>query len=92
MRIAMTDVESSQIHSIGHDAETSTLAIRFKNAKGEAKGLYHYKNFGADDFEALKAADSLGKHFGRFIKPQTEKYSVECIEKAPPAGDRPIAA
>lgn len=28
-RIQLFDVDSSQIHSIGHDAATNTLAIRF---------------------------------------------------------------
>lgn len=72
--ITMIPVESSQIDSIGHDAETNTLAIRFKNYKGEASGLYHYDNFTAEDFAAFHGADSIGKHFGQHIKPATEKH------------------
>jgi len=72
--INMVEVMSSQIHSIGHDANTNTLAIRFKNFKGEAASLYHYSNFTAADFEAFKKADSLGTHFGKHIKPHTTKY------------------
>ncbi|HEY4292094.1 KTSC domain-containing protein [Luteibacter sp.] len=72
--IPLTPVESSQIHSIGHDAETNTLAIRFKNYRGEATSLYHYDNFTTDDFAAFRDAESIGKHFGQHIKPATEKH------------------
>lgn len=75
--IQLTDVESSQIHSIGHDPLTNTLAIRFTKGYGANRGpgsLYHYANFSADEFEAFKAADSIGKHFGGFIKPFPDKY------------------
>jgi hypothetical protein len=76
-RISLTEVQSSQIHSIGHDPETNTLAIRFYRGYGEKKvpaSVYHYSNFSAAEFEAFKNADSLGKHFGGFIKPFPDKY------------------
>jgi hypothetical protein len=41
--IAMTEVQSSQIHSIGHHAPTLTLAVRFKAKVGRGS-LYHYAN------------------------------------------------
>lgn len=75
--IALTDVASSQIHSIGHDPTTNTLAIRFTKGYGSNRGpgsLYHYSNFTADEFEAFKNAESIGKHFGDFIKPFPDKY------------------
>ena len=90
--IALQDVESSQIHSIGHDPINNVLAIRFKNWKGEKKGLYHYSNVTAEDFEAFKNAESLGKHFGAHIKPFADKYPYVCVEKEPPADEQPIAA
>lgn len=92
MNIKMQEVESSQIHSIGHDADTNTLAIRFKNWKGEPKGLYHYNNVDAETFEAFKNAESLGKHFGAHIKPFSDKYPYTCVEKEPPAEAEPVAA
>ncbi|HDS1580445.1 TPA: KTSC domain-containing protein [Stenotrophomonas maltophilia] len=76
-RIQLFDVDSSQIHSIGHDAATSTLAIRFYRGYGDSKmpaAVYHYANFSAGEFQAFKDADSLGKHFGAYIKPFPEKY------------------
>ncbi|PVX61278.1 KTSC domain-containing protein [Paraburkholderia unamae] len=83
--IAMDSVESSQIHSIGHDAETSTLAIRFKNNAGEPTSLYHYANVDVDTFSAFKGAESIGSHFYKNIKPFKGKYPYEKIESAPAA-------
>lgn len=83
--IDMHTVESKQIHAIGHDAETNTLAIRFKNWKGEVTSLYHYENFTAEDFEAFKSAESIGSHFGKHIKPFAKKYPYTQIEKTPAA-------
>ncbi|CBJ38289.1 conserved protein of unknown function [Ralstonia solanacearum CMR15] len=83
--INMQPVESSQIHAIGHDAATNTLAIRFKNWKGEVTSLYHYQNFTAEDFEAFRTAESIGRHFGAFIKPFDLKHPYKQIEKLPAA-------
>ncbi|PNY71522.1 KTSC domain-containing protein [Stenotrophomonas pavanii] len=76
-RIQLFDVDSSQIHSIGHDAATYTLAIRFYRGYGDNKApaaVYHYANFSAEEFQAFKEAESIGKHFGAYIKPFPEKY------------------
>lgn len=75
--IPMVEVESSQIHSIGHDPETNTLAIRFFRGYGRDQkpgSIYHYQNFGAAEFEAFRNAESKGKHFGQHIKPFADKY------------------
>ena len=84
LRIALQDVESNQIHSIGHDPKTNTLAIRFTSRRGGQAGpgsLYHYSNFTADDFAAFQAAESKGKHFGAHIKPFPQKYPFTKIEE-----------
>lgn len=76
-QITLFDVQSSQIHSIGHDADSNTLATRFTRGYGDKRGpgsLYHYANFSAEEFQAFKDADSLGKHFGEYIKKFPEKY------------------
>ncbi|AJY39481.1 KTSC domain-containing protein [Burkholderia humptydooensis] len=81
-------IESSQIHSIGYDAESETLAIRFKGRAGEPTSLYHYSNFTQANFDALKAADSLGSHFYKHIKPFPERFPYVFVEKMPtPAAD-----
>jgi hypothetical protein len=92
-RITLTDVESSQIHSIGHDAETNTLAIRFTRGYGPKRGpgsLYHYQNFTRQDFEAFAGAESLGKHFGAHIKNEVVKYPFEKIVET--SDEQPLAA
>lgn len=82
--IAMDEVESSQIHSLGYDAATSTLAIRFKDRKTDApSSLYHYANVPVEEFEALRDAASVGSYFGKHIKPYDVKYPYVCIEKKP---------
>lgn len=84
--IEMIPVESSQIHSIGHDSGTGTLAIRFKNSKGEPSSLYHYDNFTDTDYIQFCSAESVGSHFGKYIKPAAEKYPFRKIdESAAPA-------
>ncbi|KRG47379.1 hypothetical protein ARC20_03360 [Stenotrophomonas panacihumi] len=87
-RIQMQDVESSQIHSIGHDPETNTLAVRFWRGYGENKkpaALYEYDNFTADDFELFKNAESLGRHFKEHIRHDVDKYPYRLIDLAPAA-------
>ncbi|WP_329851099.1 KTSC domain-containing protein [Stenotrophomonas pavanii] len=76
-RIQLLDVDSSQIHSIGHDAATNILAICFYRGWGANRvpaAVYHYPNFSAEEFQAFKDAESIGKHFGACIKPFPEKY------------------
>ena len=82
--IAMDEVESSQIHSIGYDAASETLAIRFKDRKtGGPQALYHYSNFTPENWEAFRTAESFGSHFGKYIKPNKERFPYVCIEKMP---------
>lgn len=82
--ITLTPVESSQLHSIGHDRDSNTLAIRFRGKQGQPGALYHYGNFTAEDFDALVAAPSLGSHFIRNIKPKTEQFPCERIDERHP--------
>ncbi|MBN3744648.1 KTSC domain-containing protein [Burkholderia sp. Se-20373] len=79
-------VESSQIHSIGYDAESETLAVRFKDRRtGGPTSLYHYTGFTQANFDALKGADSIGSHFYKHIKPFDQRFPYVCIEKMPAA-------
>ena len=71
--IALQPVDSSQIHAIGHDPVTNTLAIQFKSKDGPGS-VYHYQNFTADQFDDFKSAKSLGSHFGQHIKPHADKF------------------
>ncbi|MCD9096152.1 KTSC domain-containing protein [Luteimonas fraxinea] len=93
-RIALIDVDSSQIHSIGHDPETNTLAIRFTKGYRENRGpgaLYHYANVDAEAFAALRDAESIGKHFGQHIKPFQLRHPYTRIDE-PASGAETLGA
>ncbi len=82
--IAMDEVESSQIHSIGYDSASQTCAIRFKDRKtGAPTSLYHYFDFTPENWDAFRNAESFGSHFGKYIKPNKERFPYVCIEKMP---------
>ena len=69
--ITFTSVESSNVHSIGYNADTSELHIRFK-AKGDPTH-YTYTAVPSEVHEAMLRADSVGKYFAAFVK---NKYEV----------------
>ncbi len=80
--VRLVDVDSTQIHSIGYDPETQTLAVRFTRGYGDKRGpgsLYHYANVTREDYDAFLAAESKGKHFGQHIKPFADKYPYQKI-------------
>lgn len=82
--IAMDQIESSQLHAIGYDSESQTLAIRFKDRQtGAPTSLYHYFQFTPEDFDAFRNAESFGSHFGKHIKPFADKYPYKRIESIP---------
>lgn len=68
--IPMSAVKSSQVAEIGHDPATNTLAVRFSRG-----GLYHYPCITAAQFDALKAAESVGAHLGKHIKTPGHKFT-----------------
>ena len=79
MAIDLTEVESSQIHAIGHDAATNTLAIQFKS-RGKPGNVYEYANVPAKKFEAMLAAESIGTFFGNEIKAKVDDHPFTKIE------------
>ena len=56
MDIKHTPVESSNVVSYGYDAESRTLEVKYRG------GSYRYPNTSAAEFDALRKADSVGKH------------------------------
>ncbi len=80
--LTMAPVESSQIAAIGYDSASRTLGITFKQG-----GHYRYENVGSDDFEALRLAPSLGRHFATVIR---GRFSYQRVQ-TPPAGDADVA-
>jgi hypothetical protein len=75
--IPLTPVSSSQIHSIGFDPASNTLAICFprKGPEGVEPGsVYEYRNVEQATFDAFLASESKNKFFGEHIKPNGEKF------------------
>lgn len=58
-----TPVTSSQLVSVGYDAATETLEIKFKNGH-----VYQYQNVPAKMHAELMAAESIGSYFIKHIK------------------------
>lgn len=58
----MRPVASSNLVSIGYDAETQTLRIRFRNS------LYDYYDVPQFVFEGLMNASSKGSYHAAYIK------------------------
>ena len=84
-RIEMQDVESSQIHSIGHDPETGTMQIRFLSGRGEQRGpgaLYSYSGVSAEDFAAFDKAESKGSYFGKVFKPAADRFPFTRVDES----------
>jgi hypothetical protein len=83
-------VVSSQIAEVGHDADTSTLGIRFHPTKkqkeaGQPGAKYHYANVPAKLAEELSWALSVGKFFAEHIKAHPDLYPFTKIEPNPAA-------
>ena len=56
-------VESSQIVSVGYDADTKVLEIEFKGGS-----VYQYFDVPSERYTEMLTAESVGKYFGKFIK------------------------
>ena len=70
--VVMHPVESTKLAEMGYQPETQTLAIKFRNGK---PAIYHYPLVHPQEYQALRAAESMGKHFGAHIqKRKFDKY------------------
>ena len=64
--IALHPVESSQVKAIGYDVATKTLACQFAHGLGS---IYHYPNVEPETYKAFIGSESIGKFFGKHVKP-----------------------
>ena len=65
----MTNVDSSNVESVGYDEDSSTLQVEFKNG-----GVYQYFDVPEEVFVGLRDADSVGRYLATTIK-GTYRYS-----------------
>lgn len=79
-------VRSSNVRSIGYDADARTLEVEFVN-----RSVYRYANVPAKVHRALMTAKSVGTEFGRLVKSGDYKYErlpdAEPVETTPLKGD-----
>lgn len=65
-------VSSSTLASVGYDATTGVLEVRFHHG-----GIYQYLDVPADVYAGLMSADSLGSYLARVVKPNYAFRRVE---------------
>jgi hypothetical protein len=58
-----TPVTSTNVHSVGYDADSQTLEVEFNNGS-----VYHYTGVPVDEYEGLMNADSKGTYLNANIK------------------------
>ena len=75
--IPLTPVESRQLAAHGYDPATKTLAITFRN-KGGVTHPYHYPCT-QEQYDALCAAESRGKHFNEHFKNNPAHPAVKMV-------------
>ena len=63
LHMEMQIVESSLIHSVGHDPDTSKMRVKFHSG-----ATYEYDGVSESDHAAFVTASSVGKHFGNHIR------------------------
>ncbi len=71
MTVTMIPVKSSNIAKIGYDALALQLNVEFKNGK-----TFGYKYVSSRDFDKLICAESVGKYFNSFIKPDKVAFEI----------------
>ncbi|HET7229470.1 MAG TPA: KTSC domain-containing protein [Longimicrobium sp.] len=73
-------VQSSSVGSIGYDARKHLLEVEFRNG-----GVYRYLDVPEAEYQALRDADSVGRHLNQEIKPF---YSVIKVRSRPRKADQ----
>lgn len=68
--VELTPVDSSNVAAVGH--KDNTLYVEFKHG-----GLYRYFNVPAETYQAMLAADSVGKFLNAEVKP---KHGYELVD------------
>lgn len=62
--IDMQPVKSSNLESVGYNADTKTLRVCFRSGD-----KYDYQNVSAEKHKSLMKAKSIGRHFLKNIMP-----------------------
>lgn len=65
-------VDSSRFKAMRYDPESAKLSVRWKDGT-----VGHYLNVPAEEYEQMRAADSLGRHLQTVIIPRFEYQKDE---------------
>jgi hypothetical protein len=72
----LTKTESSNVASVAYQDSSKTAYVTFNNG-----GMYEYKEVEKEDFEALRDAESVGRHLSAvFLKKGFEHSKLEDTE------------
>lgn len=66
-------VTSSMLQAVGYNETEIALYVQFNNGK-----VYRYADVPADEYEAMKQSESIGKYLNGVIKPN---YTASLVEQ-----------
>jgi hypothetical protein len=79
--IQMAAVTSSQIHAIGYDPATKTMAVQFHKRTTDRKpqpgAVYHYQGVEPDHFKEFQDSPSKYAHFHAHKNTRFAKFSKQ---------------
>jgi hypothetical protein len=80
--IPRTEVQSSNVRSIGYDAARRILHVEFNSKDARMPGrVYEYQNVPPEEHAALLNAPSIGAHFTRVIR---GRYTGKVVSNGQP--------
>lgn len=75
MKIQRIAVTSSQVASLGHDPETSTLHVEFKPfKKDQPNPVYEYRNVTPEIYQAIITGESIGREINQRLKKFPDRH------------------
>lgn len=77
----MQPVTSTQIHSIGYNAEGKHMDIQFHGRNGAPGSTYRYFGVEPEHHAAIMKAESVGSHFGKHVKGKFEFQKLPADDK-----------
>lgn len=72
----MEKVESKAFKSIGYDPEREVIHVEFNTG-----AVFEYGSVSAEDWEAMKAAKSIGGYFMKSIKPTRNAVPIKNADR-----------
>lgn len=76
----MTEVQSSNVHSIGFDEADGSLHVRFKDKAGTPSKVYRHPGVPRELHETLMAADSIGGFYAKHIRKQFKGEPIDTTD------------